>query len=129
MNSTYAPGVMLSPQLVAELVAHLNSPGSTLGVPEAAARAIRAWISGAPPAAPAPPPADAEPTRGFQWKNLFLPSGTELRMAFGSALREAVNRDPDRFDRIAILRETEAPVMQACRAILRNLGAAGRAQG
>ena len=55
--------------------------------------------------------------------------GTELRMAFGSALREAVNRDPDRFDRIAILRETEAPVMQACRAILRNLGAAGRAQG
>ncbi len=81
MNSTYAPGVMLSPQLVAELVAHLNSHGSTLGVPEAAARAIRAWISGAPPAAPAPPPADAEPTRGFQWKNLFLPSGTELRMA------------------------------------------------
>ncbi len=81
MNSTYAPGVMLSPKLVAELVEHLNSHGSTLGVPEAAARAIRAWISGAPPAPPAPPPADAEPARGFQWKNLFLPSGTELRMA------------------------------------------------
>lgn len=52
--------------------------------------------------------------------------GTELRMAFGAALREAVNRDPARFDRIEILRETEAPVALACRAVLRNLGAAGR---
>lgn len=52
--------------------------------------------------------------------------GTELRMAFGAALREAVNRDPARFDRIEILRETEAPVTEACRAILRNLGASGR---
>jgi len=52
--------------------------------------------------------------------------GTELRMAFGAALREAVNRDPARFDRIEILRETEGPVTQACRAVLRNLGAAGR---
>lgn len=52
--------------------------------------------------------------------------GTELRMAFGAALREAVNRDPARFDRIEILRETETPVALACRAILRNLGASGR---
>ncbi|RMF37649.1 MAG: class II fructose-bisphosphate aldolase [Alphaproteobacteria bacterium] len=47
--------------------------------------------------------------------------GTELRMAFGAALREAVNRDPDRFDRIAILSETEAPVMETTRRVLRNL--------
>jgi fructose-bisphosphate aldolase class II len=53
--------------------------------------------------------------------------GTELRMAFGAALREAVNRDPARFDRIAILKETEAPVMAATRAVIRGLGANGRA--
>lgn len=52
--------------------------------------------------------------------------GTELRMAFGAALREAVNRDPSRFDRIAILKETEAPVMAAARMVMRNLGASGR---
>lgn len=47
--------------------------------------------------------------------------GTELRMAFGAALREAVNKDPDRFDRIAILKETHDPVMAAARTVLRNL--------
>jgi fructose-bisphosphate aldolase, class II len=52
--------------------------------------------------------------------------GTELRMAFGSALRAAVAKDPARFDRIAILRETEDPVMEAARAVLRGLGASGR---
>ena len=55
--------------------------------------------------------------------------GTELRMAFGTALREAVNRDAARFDRIAILTETEAPVMAAARAVIRGLGASGRAGG
>jgi fructose-bisphosphate aldolase class II len=53
--------------------------------------------------------------------------GTELRMAFGKALREAVERDPVRFDRIQILRETEEPVMEAARAVFRGLGASGRA--
>lgn len=53
--------------------------------------------------------------------------GTELRMAFGAALREAVNREPARFDRIAILSETHGPVSAAAAAILRNLGAAGKA--
>jgi fructose-bisphosphate aldolase class II len=54
--------------------------------------------------------------------------GTELRMVFGNALRAAVARDPERFDRIAILKETEAPVALACQAVIRNLGASGRAQ-
>lgn len=45
--------------------------------------------------------------------------GTELRMVFGKALREAVNRDADRFDRIAILRETHGPLVEATRSILR----------
>ena len=49
--------------------------------------------------------------------------GTELRMAFGAALREAVTRDPDRFDRVAILKETHDPVMLAARTVIRALGA------
>jgi len=45
--------------------------------------------------------------------------GTELRMAFGQAMREAVNADPERFDRITILRETHDPVVTAARQVLR----------
>lgn len=45
--------------------------------------------------------------------------GTELRMAFGAALRTAVNADPDRFDRVTILKETEAPLVEATRKVLR----------
>lgn len=52
--------------------------------------------------------------------------GTELRMAFGSALRDAVNRDPARFDRILILQETHPPVFDAARAAIRSLGASGQ---
>ncbi|MCX7888933.1 MAG: class II fructose-bisphosphate aldolase [Rhodobacteraceae bacterium] len=48
--------------------------------------------------------------------------GTELRMAFGAALRQALARDPARFDRLAILRETEDPVMQAARLAIRTIG-------
>lgn len=44
--------------------------------------------------------------------------GTELRMAFGQALREAVNRDAERFDRVQILKETHDPVVAAARAVL-----------
>ncbi|WP_170591915.1 class II fructose-bisphosphate aldolase [Ruegeria arenilitoris] len=49
--------------------------------------------------------------------------GTELRMAFGAALREAVNRDPDRFDRVTILKETHDPVEAAARTVIRAFGA------
>ena len=54
--------------------------------------------------------------------------GTELRMVFGSALRAALARDPSQFDRIEILRATEAPVMAAAQAVIRNLGAHGQAE-
>jgi fructose-bisphosphate aldolase class II len=47
--------------------------------------------------------------------------GTELRMVFGQALRQAVNRDPARFDRLEILRDTHDPVVAATRRILRDL--------
>ncbi|SHH17520.1 class II fructose-bisphosphate aldolase [Cognatishimia maritima] len=50
--------------------------------------------------------------------------GTELRMAFGNALRQAVNADPDRFDRVSILKETHDPVMLATRSVLRAFKAA-----
>jgi fructose-bisphosphate aldolase class II len=49
--------------------------------------------------------------------------GTELRMAFGAALRDALNQDPSRFDRISILRETHDPVVAQARTIIRALGA------
>ena len=49
--------------------------------------------------------------------------GTELRMAFGQALRESVNRDPDRFDRVQILKEVEAPLVSATREVLTDLKA------
>jgi fructose-bisphosphate aldolase class II len=51
--------------------------------------------------------------------------GTELRMAFGAALRAAIARDPDQFDRIALLRQTEAPVTTATRTVIRSLGGSG----
>ena len=47
--------------------------------------------------------------------------GTELRMVFGKALREALAADPEAFDRIAILKRTEPPMMEAARRIIRSL--------
>lgn len=45
--------------------------------------------------------------------------GTELRMAFGHALRDSVNKDENRFDRVQILQETHDPVLDATRRVLR----------
>lgn len=47
--------------------------------------------------------------------------GTELRMAFGEAMREAVNLDPTRFDRVTILKETHDPTVAAARRVLAAL--------
>ena len=47
--------------------------------------------------------------------------GTELRLAFGNALRDAVASDSNRFDRVQILKETETPVFEAAKAVLANL--------
>lgn len=44
--------------------------------------------------------------------------GTELRMAFGEALRASVVADEDRFDRVQILKETHDPVVAAARRVL-----------
>jgi len=48
--------------------------------------------------------------------------GTELRMAFGAALRKAVGADPDRFDRVSILKETHDPVVEAARRVISAFG-------
>lgn len=53
--------------------------------------------------------------------------GTELRMAFGAALRGAIAADPARFDRVAILKDTHDPVMAAARAVISGLNASGKA--
>ena len=53
--------------------------------------------------------------------------GTELRMAFGKALRDTLQADPAQFDRIAILKATESPVTAATRTVIRSLGASGHA--
>lgn len=47
--------------------------------------------------------------------------GTELRRVFGTALRQAVNSTPTRFDRLEILKDTQPPLESATRLVLRNL--------
>ena len=45
--------------------------------------------------------------------------GTELRMAFGEALRDSVTKDASRFDRVQTLQDTHDPVFEATRRVLR----------
>lgn len=47
--------------------------------------------------------------------------GTELRMAFGAALRDAVAKDETRYDRVQILSETEAPLVALTKTVLESL--------
>ncbi|MEL7273405.1 MAG: class II fructose-bisphosphate aldolase [Pseudomonadota bacterium] len=47
--------------------------------------------------------------------------GTELRMAFGKALRQSVKEQPDVFDRNGLLKPIEKVLMEAARPILRGL--------
>ncbi len=49
--------------------------------------------------------------------------GTELRMAFGAALRQSVNSDAKRFDRVAILKDTIQPLSEATRTVLQSVRA------
>jgi fructose-bisphosphate aldolase class II len=47
--------------------------------------------------------------------------GTELRQVFGQALRESVNKDPSRFDRVSILKDTHEPLLNATRKVLQSV--------
>ena len=51
--------------------------------------------------------------------------GTELRMAFGKAVRQALNTDPAMFDRIEILKSAEPDAETAAHVIFQTLGASG----
>lgn len=53
--------------------------------------------------------------------------GTELRQAFGASLRATLAADPGLFDRLTILKATEAPLTLAARAALRSVLSQGRA--
>lgn len=44
--------------------------------------------------------------------------GTELRMAFGMALRKALDTEPDQFDRVQILSQIHDPLVDATRKVL-----------
>ena len=45
--------------------------------------------------------------------------GTELRSSFGDALRKSVNKDPNRFDRVQILKDTHGPLVKKTRDVLK----------
>ncbi len=47
--------------------------------------------------------------------------GTEMRVVFGRALRDAIARDPEEFDRIKLLSRTIEPMRDAARIALRAL--------
>jgi hypothetical protein len=73
---------------------HLRDTGSALSLAAAASLAIRAWLADnagpidiePAPTAHADVVADA---RGYQWKTLFLPEGTDLRMSCGGEVHHA----------------------------------------
>jgi hypothetical protein len=72
--------VMLPTPTFLELANFLRTSGAGFNVDEAARRAVCAWLADARPASPAQA---VGPLRGYQWKSLFLPERTELRMTFG----------------------------------------------
>ncbi|MEP0943238.1 MAG: class II fructose-bisphosphate aldolase [Rhizobiaceae bacterium] len=48
--------------------------------------------------------------------------GTQLRMAFGRALRESLAANADTFDRVELLKPTEGPVALAAREAIQSMG-------
>jgi hypothetical protein len=87
-----------------DLRTYLHGVGSDLSLHEVASQAIRAWLAGQ--AAPSdagpfnPDPNDAggastatvaraSGARGYQWKELFLPEGTDVRMSYKAEVYQA----------------------------------------
>lgn len=50
--------------------------------------------------------------------------GTELRLAFGQELRSVLANDTEKFDRVSILKEVEAPIRELTRTVLRAVAPA-----
>lgn len=72
---------LAAPHLLCLLANHLKLTGSTVSVSQALEEAIQAWMD----ADKERRPQAAGPSRGYQWKSLFLPDSTELRMACADA--------------------------------------------
>lgn len=73
-----APAFYLAPATaLRHLAAFLHESGSQLTVEQAATIAIHEWITAA---RGHPSNISLPPMRGYQWKSLFLPEGTALRM-------------------------------------------------
>jgi hypothetical protein len=67
-----SPPPILPAIIYNELRSYLRESGSTLSPSEALIKAVQQWI--------AKSLADAIPARGYQWKQLFLPEGTRIRL-------------------------------------------------
>jgi hypothetical protein len=77
MNATVS--VEVNEDTLFTLVAHLHQHGGTMDLAGVVDAALRQWLAAQEDSAtnvahPAP--------RGYQWKSLFLPDGTALRMAY-----------------------------------------------
>jgi hypothetical protein len=75
-------------QVLLELADFLREINSPLSASEALAEAVRDWMEAGRQrdvrAAAAPRGGEPAPLRGYQWKDLFLPEGSELRMTFAA---------------------------------------------
>jgi hypothetical protein len=73
-------------EALSRLADFLEETGSPLSATEAAAAAIDQWLAAERAHVRLVP---ATPTHGYQWKSLFLPEGTELRMQFSGRFHHA----------------------------------------
>jgi hypothetical protein len=67
----------LPPALFSELAEFLRTTGSSVSAHDAMISAVKQWI--------AAERAATMPSRGYQWKRLFLPAGTRLRMHYAGS--------------------------------------------
>ena len=82
------------------LASYLHESGSGADIQELAATAIDEWLAQARTRART---GGVSQGRGYQWKNLFLPSGSRLRMSFAGGSRYAeVEGDDIIFERRSV---------------------------
>jgi hypothetical protein len=73
-------------EALSRLANFLKETGCPLSATQAAAAAIDEWIAAERAQVRH---VSATPTRGYQWKSLFLPEGTQLRMQFAGQVHHA----------------------------------------